>query len=62
MKDRFFLRWVTEADPATGRLRMKGWDVCDDGRFDCITVQSFGVHEKEQAEGLCRLLNSIEEE
>lgn len=43
------------------RLRLVGWDVCDDCKFDNITVASFGMDEKEQADGICKLLNSNEE-
>ena len=62
MSGRYFVRWRTESDPITGHLQIKGWDVCDDNKFDNITVRSFEVSEKVQAEGLCKLLNSIEEE
>lgn len=56
------MRWRAESDPITGNLQIKGWDVIDNHKFDRATVQSFGVSEKEQAYGLCKLLNSIEEE
>jgi hypothetical protein len=62
MSERYFVRWVSELDPKTNMLCLKGWDVCDDSKFDRITVQSFGAGEKEQADGLCKLLNSIESE
>ena len=60
--DRYFIRWRTVTDYTTGHLRQTGWDVVDTHKFDRITVQSFEVSEYEQAKGLCKLLNSIEEE
>ena len=41
-------------------LRQAGWWLYD--WKEKKTVQTFPLSEKEQAEGLCRLLNSIEEE
>ena len=63
MRERYWVRWrATPRTDGNAGLMLVGWDVCDDNEFDNITVRSFGVHEKEQAEGLCKLLNSIEEE
>jgi len=62
MKKRYWVRWRTVFDSTAGRLQQEGWDVCDGNKFDKIVVQSFGLREKGQAEGLCKLLNSIEEE
>lgn len=62
MSERYGVRWRAEPDPVTGHLQLKGWDVVDYGKFDNITVRQFSVREKEQADGLCKLLNSIEEE
>ena len=62
MSKRYDVRWRTEPDPVTGRLHLKGWDVVDYEKFDNLTVQRFGVSEEVQAHGLCKLLNSIEEE
>jgi len=62
MSKRYDVRWRTEPDPVTGRLHLKGWDVVDHRKFDNITVRTFDVSEKVQAEGLAKLLNSIEEE
>ena len=59
---RYSVRWRAEPDPVTGHLQIKGWDVVDYKKFDSITVRQFGVSEKLQADGLCKLLNSIEEE
>jgi hypothetical protein len=41
-------------------LRQTGWWVYDWQEYK--TVQTFPLSEKAQAEGLCKLLNSIEEE
>ena len=62
MRKRYGVRWRTQPDPVTGHLQIKGWDVVDWNKFDKITVRQFGVSEKVQADGLCKLLNSIEEE
>jgi len=62
MRERYFVRWRTEADPITGSLQIKGWDVIDNHKFDRAAVRLFDVSEKVQAEGLCKLLNSIYEE
>jgi hypothetical protein len=62
MRGRYFVRWRAEPDPITGNLQIKGWDVIDNHKFDRATLRSFDVSEKVQAEGLCKLLNSIEEE
>lgn len=59
---RYDVRWRTEPDPVTGHLQIKGWDVVDRKKFDNITMRQFDISEKVQAEGLCKLLNSIEEE
>lgn len=64
MSKRYGVRWVTETrtDQTPGGLIVCGWDVVDWTRFDNIAVQRFGVSEEVQAHGLCKLLNSIEEE
>lgn len=61
---RYGVRWRTQpsTDGISCGLIVTGWDVVDWKKFDKITVRQFGVREKEQAEGLCKLLNSIEEE
>lgn len=66
MSERYFIRWRTVVDTSgqdgPSKLVQTGWDVIDNHKFDRITVQSFEVSEYEQAKGLCKLLNSIEEE
>ena len=62
MSKRYFIRWRTVFDSESGYLQQEGWDVCDGNKFDRITVRSFEIGEHTQAEGLCKLLNSIEEE
>lgn len=61
-KDRYTVRWLTALDSATGHLRQVGWEVIDWTKFDNIGVRQFDVEQPEQAYGLCKLLNSIEEE
>jgi hypothetical protein len=58
---RYFTRWVTEHDSKKG-LRQIAWQVCDSRKFDKIDLVTFPMSEKAQAEGMCKLLNSIEEE
>jgi hypothetical protein len=60
---RYFVRWRTalRTDDTYGGLKLVGWDVCDSRKFDNIAVASFGIHEKEQADAICKLLNSNEE-
>lgn len=60
--DRYFIRWRVVTDYMTGNLKQVGWDLIDNYKFDRTTVKSFEISEYEQAKGLCRLLNSIEEE
>jgi hypothetical protein len=43
-----------------GVLVYKGWDVCDKLKFDRIAIARFET--EEQAEGVCKLMNSIEDE
>jgi 2-phosphoglycerate kinase len=62
MKDRYFIRWRVVTDYMTGNLQQVGWDLIDNYKFDRTTVKSFDMFEYEQANGLCKLLNSIEEE
>ena len=54
--ERYYVRWRT--DSSYGRLEIVGWDLMD--RFK--TLQTFAHDEKDQAEALCKLLNSIEYE
>ena len=61
-RDRYTVRWATKFDSASNNLQQIGWEVIDWTRFDNIGVQTFPMSEKEQADGLCKLLNSIEEE
>jgi len=62
MKDRYSVRYLTEEKRKNDYVWLAhvGWDVFDwkfkDG------VRRFDVSEKEQADGLCKLLNSIDEE
>lgn len=59
---RYFVRWRTE--PRRGGIPgifVVGWDVCDFDKFDKLEVASFGPNEKEQADAICKLLNSNEE-
>jgi len=62
MKDRYIVRTMTEdvKDGAYVHLRHVGWWLYDWDEFK--TVQTFPMSEKEQAYGLCKLLNSINEE
>ena len=60
--DRYFIRWRVVTDYTTGHLRQTGWDLIDNYKLDRTTVKSFDMFEYEQATGLCKLLNSIEEE
>ena len=62
MKGRYNVRTMTEEVQTTEGvgLRYVGWWVYD--WKDYKTVQTFPMSEKEQANGLCKLLNSIEEE
>lgn len=61
-KDRYTVRWVTKFDSESNNLKQIGWEVIDWTMFDNIGVQTFPMSEQEQAYGLCKLLNSIEEE
>jgi len=56
---RYFTRWVTEHD-GRGGLRQIAWEVCDRKKFDNIGMGKF--EGKSEADGVCKLLNSIEEE
>ena len=62
-RSRYGVRHITEAVYSannTARLIQTGWWVYDYKKF--ATVQVFKMGEHEQAHGLCKLLNSIEEE
>ena len=61
-RDRYNVRTMTEnvAEREGVRLRYVGWWVYDWDEHK--TVRTFPMSEKEQAYGLCKLLNSIEEE
>ena len=61
MSERYGVRWRTVTN-RHGEILITGWDVVDHRKFDNITVRTFDVSEKVQAEGLAKLLNSIEEE
>ena len=58
---RYFVRWRTEYG-GNGFPKLLGWDVCDSKKFDKIEIAEFAPDEEDKAEGLCKLLNSIEEE
>lgn len=58
---RYFVRWVTELGDG-GYLRQVAWQVCDRRKFDNIDLATFTMSEKAQADAMCKLLNSIEEE
>ena len=63
MKDRYSVRYLTEEVrhvTHTVSLIHKGWWLYD--WKEKKTVKVFPVGEHEQAEGLCKLLNSIEKE
>jgi hypothetical protein len=62
MKDRYNVRTMTTEmrDNGSVWLRQAGWWVYD--WKEKKTVQTFPMSEKEQAEAVCKLLNSIEEE
>jgi hypothetical protein len=55
---RYFVRWITEE--RKGMLSAIGWEVCDRRKFDNIGLCKF--EGKTEADGMCKLLNSIEEE
>jgi len=57
--NRYFTRWVTEHD-GRGGLRVTKWEVCDRRKFDNIRVAKFT--NQVDAEAICKLLNTIEEE
>ena len=62
MSERYMVRTMT-TEVREGKavwLRQAGWWLYD--WKEKKTVQTFPMSEKEQAEGLCKLLNSIEEE
>jgi hypothetical protein len=44
-----------------GNIRLLGWDVCDGRRFDKLAIASFAPTERDQAEAICKLMNSNEE-
>lgn len=60
--NRYFTRWVTEAEAVVGRVGLKviAWEVCDRRKFDNIGMGKYET--KDKAEAMCKLLNSIEEE
>ena len=60
--NRYFTRWMTETEAAVGRVGLKviGWEVCDRRKFDNIRVAKFT--NQVDAEAICKLMNSIEEE
>ena len=63
MRDRYSVRYMTEQVTRvnhTVSLVHTGWWLFD--WEEKKTVKVFPVAEEEQAEGLCKLLNSIEEE
>ena len=62
MKDRYSVRTMTQdmRDGSNVYLRYAGWWLYD--WKEKKTVQTFPMSQKEQAHGLCKLLNSIEEE
>jgi hypothetical protein len=59
--NRYFTRWETEL-AETGYLRVIKWHVCDRRKFDNISLAKFDKDEKDKADAMCKLLNSIEEE
>jgi hypothetical protein len=61
-RKRYFTRWITEAEAVAGRvgLRVIAWEVCDYKKFDNIRVAKFA--NQVDAEAVCKLMNSIEEE
>lgn len=62
MKDRYNVRYLTrdERGPYGTNTIQAGWWVYD--WKEKKTVRTFPMSEKAQAYGLCKLLNSIEEE
>ena len=63
MKYRYSVRYFTdEVKTSEGytRVRHVGWWLYDWEKYK--TVRTFPVSEEEQAKGLCKLLNSIEDE
>lgn len=56
---RYFTRWVTLVHADNG-LQVIGWEVCDRRKFDNIGLGKFET--KDEADAMCKLMNSIEEE
>jgi len=61
IEPRYFVRWRTEP-MVDGNIRLLGWDVCDRKKFDKVEVASFAPTDRDGAEAICKLLNSIEDE
>jgi hypothetical protein len=61
-KNRYGIRMLTEDVKVGGRTKLTqaGWWLYDWKEYK--SVRTFPMSEKEQAYGLCRLMNSIEEE
>jgi len=57
--DRYFVRWRTEGGSPNSFPRLVGWDVIDSKGY--VTMASFSSNEEEQAEAICKLLNSNDE-
>ena len=55
----YFVRWRTEGGGRDSFPRLVGWDVID--RRGYKTMATFKANEEEQAEAICKLLNSNEE-
>lgn len=61
--DRYSVRYFTDevkTNEGYTRVRHVGWWLYDWKKK--VTVKVFKVSEQEQAEGMCKLLNSIEDE
>ena len=56
---RYFTRWVTRVHADNG-LQVIGWELCDRRKFDNIGLSKFET--KDEADAMCKLMNSIEEE
>ena len=59
---RYFTRWITDwkTEGKTASLQVLAWEVCDRSKFDNIRVAKFDT--QVEAEAVCKLMNSIEEE
>ena len=58
--ERYFVRWRTDGGGPDAFPRLIGWDVIDEVGYK--TMASFKPNEEKQADAICKLLNSNEEQ